>query len=134
MPPSISSASTLSISARLSTIPSLSAKPVAKSSMSAGLAIITAWVEPFTVMATGVSSGSARVISRRSAPRWASPRAPVATPRDIRPRLHFRRRKDAARAFPPARRSPFCSRSAPFESDTCTAVTLYSGQLVAQSE
>jgi hypothetical protein len=49
-----------SISSGEATMPSVSEKPSAKSSKSAGDAIITAWVVPAKENATGVSSGTMR--------------------------------------------------------------------------
>ena len=59
--------------------PSVSAKPWAKSSRSAGVAIITACVVPLKTSATGTSSGSARVTAR-------APSRPTARPGRLRHR------------------------------------------------
>ena len=53
-------------------MPSVSEKPSAKSSKSAGEAIITAWVVPAKENATGVSSGTMRLPAAVPAARRAS--------------------------------------------------------------
>jgi hypothetical protein len=45
--------------------PSLRLKPIAKSSKSCGVAIITAWVPPLYVNAMAVSSGTERIPALR---------------------------------------------------------------------
>ena len=118
-----------------SMMPSVSEKPSAKSSKSAGHAIITACVVPAKENATGVSSGTMRFPAT----------VPLGGGRGGKCRLSAGRR--IKRSTPPlraARDAPALlrllgrTRSAtpigPLDGDTCTAVTLYSGQLVAQSE
>ena len=60
IPLSWSSIDISSMSPGLEMMPSVSAKPTAKSSRSPGLAIITAWVVPLKEKATGTSSGTMR--------------------------------------------------------------------------
>jgi hypothetical protein len=60
MPSGVETISRLVISAGASIKPSVSAKPTAKSSKSAGVAIITAWAVPLNVKAIADSSGTER--------------------------------------------------------------------------
>jgi hypothetical protein len=88
------------VAAPLTTMPSDRLKPTAKSSRSAGVASITAWLMPLYSKATGVSTAS-----------WSPRDSPSRQTSTLLDGLH-----------------------APIDRETCTAVTLYSGQLVAQSE
>ena len=119
---------------RASAIPSVRVKPKAKSSRSAGRR-----------HHHGLGARRcrrARPASPRAGRAFARPRARRG--RGRRPWDHgcracpiiasLRRGQDAARQRPPARRSLPATPMGPFEGVTCTAVTLYSGQLVAQSE
>ena len=107
-------------------------KPTAKSSRSAGVAIITACVRAVVDHRDRHLLGQRRGVTARAAP----PRDDEPRRRCARRRGHasLRRRQDAARQRRPAPRSPAATSVGPFDGLTCTAVTLYSGQLVAQSE
>jgi hypothetical protein len=113
-------------------MPSFSEKPTAKSSRSEGVAIITACVTPLKESATGVSSAS----MRRPEPARPARRNCISKDRsdsgDIGLLGRFRV-NDAAR-LPACSSYSTCHSVGPFDGVTCTAVTLYSGQFVAQSE
>src|SRR6056300_1036967 len=97
-------------------MPSVRANPMAKSRKCCGVAIITAWVVPLTDTATAVSFGTSYATS--------------VCPSDVMDKPCAKILGDCA-AW-----ALYCSCQSvgPFDGLTCTAVTLYSGQLVAQSE
>ena len=119
-------------------MPSVRLKPTAKSSRSAGLAIITAWVVPSIGKrdrrllghlrrrrSIADASGSAREAAAGAGP------AARSAPSRLLGGLQPSRCGGCAR---PCASYSSCQSVGPLDGDTCTAVTLYSGQLVAQSE